>query len=83
MSLALNNSKPKIKLIQRARNIVNTTVNLLKPDIFFGIFLFFIILGQFIDKANIGLDIVFSIFIFCYFGERVIKYFKKKNALDI
>jgi hypothetical protein len=78
MPIALNNSKPKIKLIQRARDIVNTTVNLLKPDIFFGVF---IVLSLF--KQPLGFYLVFIIFIIAYFSERIIKMLKKKNALDI
>jgi hypothetical protein len=72
MPIALNNSKPKIKLIQRARDIVNTTVNLLKPDIFFGVF---IILSLF--KQPLGFYLVFIVFIIAYFSERIIKMLKK------
>ena len=83
MGIAINNSKPKIKIIQSVRNIVNTTVNLLKPDIFFGIFLLVEIILVSLKQNNWGFDIVFGIFIICYFSERIIKLIKKKDAIHI
>jgi hypothetical protein len=80
MGISANTSKPKIKLIQRARDIVNTTVNLLKPDMFFGIFLLVEITLVALRQNNWGFDIVFGVFIICYFIERIIKFFKKKNV---
>ena len=81
MGISINNSKPKIKLIQKARNIVNTTINLLKPDIFFGIFLLVEIILVLLKQNNWGFDIVFGIFIIAYFVERIVKLLQKKSAI--
>ena len=81
MGISLNNNKPKIKLIQRARNIVNTTINLLKPDTYFGIFIIVEIVLVLLKQNNWGFNIVFGIFIIAYFVERIVKLLQKKNAI--
>lgn len=83
MGIAINNNKPNIKLIQRVRNIVNTTVNLLKPDIFFGIFLLVEIILVLLKQNNWGFDIVFGIFIIVYFIERIVKLLQKKSVVQV
>ena len=70
--------KPTIPIRNKIQRFVNQTINYFRPDVFLGIFLFVSIILAFI-KPITEFYVVFGIFLTGYFGERIVKLWKKKN----
>jgi len=72
---------PQVKkhIGEAVRNILANTFNFLRPDVYFGLFLICAIGFAFINSW--GFYICFSVFLICYFAERIIKLLKKNEKV--
>jgi hypothetical protein len=72
--MPLNYQKPKLPnpIIERVKSVITQIISYFRPDVALGIFTIAGILLAFTQRG-IGFWLAYSVFIICYFVERIIK----------
>ena len=78
MGISNQVQKAKLQISTVIQNVVNVTTSFLKPDVYFGFFLVLVFISL-IFKQLTGFYIVVSVFILCYFTERIVKLIYKSK----